>query len=109
MSQTVEVGLKGYKQMVDYLENILTRQVDRLRRYDLDGAMALAEETNELAETVGKEGILQLPEFEDQAWRIKRLYKDISLTIAAERQEVKDKLKQIRQGMRTLGVYKNNA
>ena len=109
MNQTMSVGLEGYKQMVDYLENILTIQVDRLKRYDLDGAMALAEETNELAETVGKEGILLLPEFEEQAWRIKRLYKDISLTIAAERQEVKDKLKQIRQGMRALGVYKDNA
>ena len=98
----------GYRQMVSYLENILSRQIEKLRHYDLDGAMALAEDANRLAAVIGGEGVLQNPEFKDERWRLERLYKDLSLIIASERQEVQDKLRQIRQGIKTLGIYKEN-
>ena len=98
----------SYRQMVEYLENILTRQVERLRRYDLDGAMELAEEVNQLAATIGGEKILEQPEFDGDRNRIKNLYKDLCLIIASERQEVKGKLRQIRQGIKALGVYGDN-
>ena len=98
----------GYRQMVSYLENILSRQIEKLRHYDLDGAMALAEDANRLAAIIGGEGVLQKPEFKDESWRLERLYKDLNLIISAERQEVQDKLRQIRQGIKTLGIYKEN-
>ena len=95
-------------QMVDYLENILNRQVERLRNYDLDGAMDIAEEANDIASAIGKAGLLDQPEYADQRWRIEKLYKNIGLTISAERDEVQDKLKQIRKGIKTLGLYGKN-
>lgn len=98
----------SYKQIVDYLEEILLRQLEKIRNYDLDSAMALAEEANELAVTIGKEGVLDKQEFLDERWRIKKLYKDIGLIIASEREEVKEKLKLIRKGIKTLGFYGKN-
>ncbi len=98
----------SYKQIVDYLEDILVRQLEKIRNYDLDGAMVLAEEANELAATIGKEKVLDKPEFVDERWRIKKLYKDIGLIIASEREEVNQKLKLIRKGIKALGLYGKN-
>jgi len=95
----------SFKQMVDYLENILTRQLARVRNYDLDGAMALAAEANDLAASIGREKIFDRPDYSQQQRRIKKLYKDLCLTIASERQEVGDKLRQIRKGIKALGAY----
>ncbi len=106
---TSQLAETGYHQMVSFLENILTRQIEKLRHYDLDGAMDLAEDANKLAAAIGSEGILNKPEFKDESWRLERLYKDLSLIISSERQEVQDKLRQIRQGIKTLGIYKENA
>ena len=98
----------SFKQMVNYLENILTRQLEKVRSYDLDGAMLLAEEANDLAANIGREKILERPDYADERWRIKRLYKDICLILASERQEVAEKLQQIRKGIKALGVYGDN-
>ena len=69
------------RQAVSYLENILTRQVERVRSYDLDGAMLLADEVNELAENIGSEGILGRSEFAAEAKR--RYNVDLTATTAA--------------------------
>ena len=79
-----------------------------MRRYDLDGAMALATEANDLAASIGREKILERPDYADERWRIKKLYKDLSLIVASERQEVAEKLQQIRKGIKALGVYGDN-
>ncbi len=38
------VAKTSYKQIVDYLEEILVKQLEKIRNYDLDGAMALADQ-----------------------------------------------------------------
>jgi len=98
----------SFKQMVAYLENLLKRQLEKVRNYDLDGAIALAEEANDLAVSIGREKILERPDYADERWRIKKLYKDLSLIVASERQEVAEKLQQIRKGIKALGVYGDN-
>ena len=102
------VAENSLKQMADYLENILTRQLEKVRKYDLDGAVVLAEEANEIAAVLGSDGLLKRPEYSDQRRKIEKLYKDISLIIATEREEVSDKLKVIRKGIKTLGIYGDN-
>lgn len=99
------VSSDSSRQMVDYIENLLMRHLERLRNYDLDGAMALAEEANNLALQIGSVGVLERPEFSEDKERIKRLYNEIGLIISSERQEVADKLQTIRKGIKTLGAY----
>lgn len=107
MDNTV-IAENSLKQMADYLENILIRQLEKVRKYDLDGAVVLAEESNEIAAALGRDGMLKRPENREQRQRIEKLYKDIGLIIASEREEVSDKLKVIRKGIKTLGVYGGN-
>jgi hypothetical protein len=91
--------------MADFLENMLMRQADKLRSYDLDGASVIAEETTVIAEELGRLGILDRPEFADRKRRLEQIYKDICLIIADQRQEVSDKMTQIRQGLKAVGGY----
>ena len=95
----------GDEQMVMYLEDLLMRQVDRLRRYDLDGAMELASESEQISKKVTQRRILEIPTMAPNRQRIRSLYQELCLIIAAERKEVADKLGQIRHGLKTLNVY----
>ena len=92
-------------QRVLYLEDLLQRQVARLRKYDLDGAMAIAEETQPLAEGLAADKVLNRPEMSEARQRIHGLYHEVCMVIASERNEVADKLKQIREGLRALSAY----
>ena len=107
MSTTEKQAATDYKAMVDYLEHLLTRQTDRLRTYDIDGACAVADETTPLAEEISQKRILSQPEFAEQRLRLQKQYKEICLIIADQRQEVADKMKQIRDGLRVLSGYSN--
>lgn len=105
MSSTQNQTATDYKAMVDYLEHLLTRQTDRLRSYDIDGACAVADEATPLAEQISQNQILNQPQFAEQRRRLQQQYKDICLIIADQRQEVADKMKQIRDGLRVLEGY----
>jgi hypothetical protein len=108
-SENRELSKESYEQMVNYMENILTRQLEKLRKYDIDGALALAEETNELAVRIQDADVLSKSEFAAGRERIRILYREIGLIIASERAEVADKLKEIRKGIRVLEAYGNNS
>jgi hypothetical protein len=92
-------------QMTAYLEDLLFRQIQKLKQYDLDGAMKLAEESQSIADTLSAQKIFQRPNFIQQRDRIQDLYKELSLVIVSQRQEVQDKLGQIRTGLKTLNKY----
>lgn len=104
-----EVGEESYEQMVNYLENILTRQLEKLKKYDLDGALALAEEANDLAASIQNSGVLGREDFAEERERIQVLYREIGLIIASERAEVAGKLKTIRKGIKMLEAYSNGS
>jgi hypothetical protein len=92
-------------QMIAYLADLLERQLERLRKYDLDGAVALAEESQKVSGQVATRGLLERPQYSREKQHIQGLYQDLCLVIAAERQEVGEKLKQIREGIRALARY----
>lgn len=93
------------EQMLAYLEDLLTRQILRLRQYDLEGSIKLAEESQPIADTLTSGKILERPVFTEQRDRIHNLYQELCLVIASQRQEVSDKLGQIRTGLKTLVKY----
>lgn len=92
-------------QMIAYLGDLLERQLEKLRKYDLDGAVQLAEESKKVSGQVAGLGLLDRPQYSREKQRIQGLYQDLCLVIASERQEVGDKLKQIREGIRVLASY----
>ena len=93
------------RQMTAYLEDLMSRQIQKLQQYDLAAAMRIAEESQSLSEKIMQASVLSRPGFEEQRDCIQGLYKELCLVIASQRQEVSDKLGQIRTGLRTLGTY----
>ncbi|HOK65216.1 MAG TPA: hypothetical protein PK054_04530 [Anaerohalosphaeraceae bacterium] len=93
------------EQMLAYLTDLLERQLEKLRKYDLDGAVRLAEESQPISAQIARQKILERPCYAGQKKKIQGLYQDICLVIAAERQEVAEKLRQIREGLKALGAY----
>ena len=93
------------RQMIAYLVELMTRQIQKLQQYDLEAAMRIAEESQPLSEQIIQASVLSRPGFEQQRDQIQGLYKELCLVIASQRQEVSDKLGQIRTGLRTLGAY----
>ena len=87
------------------LEDLLGRQIDRLKCYDLDGAMACAEQSESIAAELTRSGFLEQSENAELKTRIQSQYRELMLIIASQRQEVSDKLDQIRNGLKTLGMY----
>ena len=102
---TVSDGTEADAQIVAYLEDLLSRQLEKLRKYDLDGAGRLAEESEEVSRQIAGRGLLDRASFRPQRDRIRELYRQLCLVIATERQEVSEKLKQIREGIRALSKY----
>lgn len=103
--KTVNKDSVDYAAMTDFLENMLMRQADKLRSYDLDGASVISEETTVIAEELARLGVLDRPDFADRKRRLEHIYKNICLIIADQRQEVSDKMTQIRQGLKAVGGY----
>jgi len=108
-NDTMVEGLtdEAARQMTAYLEELMERQIQKLRQYDLEAAMKIAEESQQISEQMTRNAVLSRPGFEQQRDRIQKLYRELCLTIASQRQEVQDKLGQIRTGLRTLGTYAN--
>jgi len=104
-SQNDRISDEQAMQMIAYLEDLLMRQMQRLQQYDLEGAMNLAEESQQIADRLSAEKIFTRPAFTEHQQRIQKSYQDVCLTIASQRQEVQDKLGQIRTGLKTLNTY----
>lgn len=96
---------KGTAMTAAYLEELLSRQIDRLKQYDLDAAMCYAEESEPIAAELTHTGFLEQPGNAAARARVRSLYRELTLVIASQRQEVSDKLDQIRNGLKTLGTY----
>lgn len=89
----------------DGLARIADRFAERLRQYDLDAAMACAEQAEPIAAALTRSGFLDNPGKADLKSRIQSLYRELTLMLASQQQEVSGKLDQIRDGLKTLGAY----
>ena len=96
---------KGAAMTAAYLEELLGRQIDRLKTYDLDTAMRCAEESEPIAAELTRTGFLEQPENAAARARVQSLYRELTLVLASQRQEVSDKLDQIRSGLKSLTAY----
>ena len=108
MEQTTmneQVSQQQADQITLYLEELLSLQIHKLKQYDLDGAMKMADQSQEISSMVTTQKLLDMPGLEERRSRIEGLYKELCLILASQRQEVGDKLTQIRTGLKTLGKY----
>ncbi len=107
-AETDTLAENSDRRMVEQLENTLTEHLEKLRDYDIDAAMPLAEEASRLSQDIAGAGLFDRAEFNDERRRIDDLYAEVALVITGKRQEVSDKLEEVREGIETLSATAEN-
>lgn len=100
-----EISKGEFEQMVNYLEKLLTAQIEKLRSYNLESSLRFAEQAGVVSQQIAKTGLLEKPEFASHKERIENIYRELELVIATEQDNVSNKLRQVRKGLKTLGAY----
>ncbi|HUW17760.1 MAG TPA: hypothetical protein VMW16_00490 [Sedimentisphaerales bacterium] len=95
-------------ELLDHLQALLERQTECAQQGSISNVEVLSRRADSLVGEIAKMGILELPEFEYRRARLQKLYDGLCLALAAQRADTAEKLKRIRRGKKTVGVYREN-
>jgi hypothetical protein len=91
---------------LDELQRLLEQQVRLLRRGSIMGLEELSERTDALVAQVAGTKLTRSSAFMARKPRLERLYRELSLTLAAQQREVGNALHTIRRGKKTVRAYR---
>jgi phosphoribosylaminoimidazole carboxylase (NCAIR synthetase) len=96
--------------MLDELQNLLEQQLELARQGNSTGKQIeiLGKRADCLVKKITQTEFLELPEYEKQKKKLKRLYKVLHITIEAQKAETSQKLSQVRNGKKIVGTYRSN-
>ena len=96
--------------MLDELLSLLERQLELARQGNSAGEQieVLCRHADCLVKEITQTGILELPEFENQKKKLKKLYEDLHLALTAQKVDTAEKLSQVRRGRRLIETYRKN-
>lgn len=90
------------------LQNLLEKQTQLLKRGNISGIESLARQANSLIDQIARAGLLEHAEFADHREKLKRLYNDLYIAIAAQKADVSKDLSELHRGKRMIMTYRNN-
>ena len=94
--------------LLDDLQSLLEKQIERARRSDLRRVEALAEQADSIVARIVKTKAFERPEFDGRREHLTRLYKKLELILATGKETVGKQLRQVGSGRRTLHAYRNS-
>jgi len=94
--------------LVGELEKLLARQLELARRGSFAGLEPLAGKGEELAAKITAAGLLEKPENKAGKERLEKLYRDLQLLLSTQKADESERLKSIRNGKKTLAVYRGS-
>ena len=74
----------------------------------LDDVESLSVRISEIVEGMTEEAVFELDEFRDRRGRLAKLYNQLILTVAAQKDNIGKQLQRISEGKKTLGAYRGN-
>lgn len=89
------------------LQNLLKKQTQLLKRGNISETESLARQANSLIDQIVQTGLLEHAEFADHRKKLKRLYDDLHMAIAAQQADVSEKISRVRKGRKTIQIYRN--
>ncbi len=95
-------------QLLDELRILLERQVELAQEGKISSVETLSKQADPLVSRIAEGGILQLPAFRDRRKQLQMLYDSLYLAVAAQRDDVGEKLRRIRKGRKTITTYHSN-
>jgi hypothetical protein len=94
--------------LLDKLQAILEKQIELAREGDTSEVHALTEKASLLVQQIAPTGILRRPQMRSRREQLAKLYGRLALALTARRDETARKLRQVRQGRKTLRAYRSS-
>lgn len=94
--------------MLDRLHGLLARQLELIRQGNVIAAETLCEQTDPLVRAIAASDAPRGADGEDRRRSLEQLYRELCLTLTAQREETSSSLKAVRRGKRMLRTYGND-
>ncbi len=94
--------------LLDELQSLLEKQIELARQGNISDVELSSKQAGSLVERIVQAGILGLAEFENRREQLQKLYKDLCLTVTAQRTDVFKDLSRVRKGRKTIETYHKN-
>jgi hypothetical protein len=107
MSATKTDGFSDKQlQLLDSLQTLLERQIELARSGNTSSLEQLSKQADSLVRTIAEARMLESDQFRDRRECLTRLYRHLCLTVTAQKAETSEHLGRIRQGRKTIEVYR---
>ncbi len=93
---------------LDALEDLLEKQIKLARLGNITELEVLSKQASCYVEKIAETRILESVEYKNQKDKLEKLYRDLCLTLAVQKAETAEELKQVRRGKKTIGAYRSN-
>lgn len=96
--------------MLDKLLSLLERQIVLVHQGDTvsERFEALSRQADSLVQEIAEMKILERGGMEDKRTRLRKSYDRLRLALTAQKDDIADKLGQVRKGRKTIGTYRSN-
>jgi hypothetical protein len=98
------------KNMLDELQDLLEQQITLVHQGNSTGGRfeTLNGRVDSLVRKIAETKILEQEDMEDKRTKLRKSYDRLRLAITAQRDEIADKLGQVRKGRKTIETYLSN-
>ena len=105
-TDTVEIIPNEQAHLLERLQSLLEKQIELARRGDFRTSEALTEQSDSVVEELVRTKAFEQTGFDEQRARVAKLYRELVLMVAAEKDRLGKQVQQISQGRKTLKVYR---
>jgi len=94
--------------LLDGLQSLLEKQIELARRSNFRKVEALAEQAGSIIGEIVRTKVLEQAEFRQQGKHLAKLYRQLTLMLAAEKEHLSGQLQRVSKGKKILEAYRNN-
>ena len=105
-TDTVEIIPNEQAHLLERLQSLLEKQIELVRRGDFRTSEALTEQSDSVVDELVRTKAFEQTGFDEQRARVAKLYRELVLMVAAEKDRLGKQVQQIGQGRKTLKVYR---
>ena len=103
------VNISNQIHLFEDMQSLLEKQIEFARKSDLSALETLAEQADSVISKIAKIKTPEKHDFNRKCQHLTKLYKQLELILAANKDNISRQLKQIAETRKALGAYRNNA
>ena len=105
-ADSVEIISDKQAHLLDELQSLLEKQIEVIHKGDFRTSEALAEQLGSVVDELVRMKAFEKTEFDEHREYLAKLYRELMLKVAVEKDRLSKQLQQISQGRKTLKAYR---